>query len=205
MLLRDPSIEPLRTLVGRRLLAPSDMIRAHKELNQMLVTLWTGGFLELEPKPLPKQGGVAQPGGGSAGSGPAGSGGQKGAQGWLKSQLSSVTLGDMKGVVPPKSEVVKGESGNLDEVEDDDELGDANTGGDDGLVAITDETAGRGYDLENYRPERIVAKPRLELMQEFRSVNTIYGLYLIQQLQFADMTERIQALESILELPPNIC
>jgi hypothetical protein len=212
MLQRDPSIDPLRTLVGRRLLAPSDMIRAQKELNQMLVTLWTGGFLELEPKPLPKQGGVAQPGGkgggadgGTAGSSEGGSGGQKGTQGWLKSQLSSAALGNTKGNAPPKSDVVKPGADNLDEVEDDDDLGQADAGGDDGLVAITDETAGRGYDLENYRPERIVAKPRLELMQEFRSVNPIYGLYLIQQLQFADMTERIQALESILELPPNIC
>jgi hypothetical protein len=188
------------------------MIRAQKELNQMLVTLWTGGFLELEPKPLPKQGGVAQPGGkgggadgGTAGSSEGGSGGQKGTQGWLKSQLSSAALGNTKGNAPPKSDVVKPGADNLDEVEDDDDLGQADAGGDDGLVAITDETAGRGYDLENYRPERIVAKPRLELMQEFRSVNPIYGLYLIQQLQFADMTERIQALESILELPPNIC
>lgn len=212
MLQRDPSIDPLRTLVGRRLLAPSDMIRAQKELNQMLVTLWTGGFLELEPKPLPKQGGVAQPGGkgggadgGTAGSSEGGSGGQKGTQGWLKSQLSSAALGNTKGNAPPKSDVVKPGADNLDEVEDDDDLGQADAGGDDGLVAITDETAGRGYDLENYRPERIIAKPRLELMQEFRSVNPIYGLYLIQQLQFADMTERIQALESILELPPNIC
>jgi hypothetical protein len=212
MLQRDPSIDPLRTLVGRRLLAPSDMIRAQKELNQMLVTLWTGGFLELEPKPLPKQGGVAQPGGkgggadgGTAGSSEGGSGGQKGTQGWLKSQLSSAALGNTKGNASPKSDVVKPGADNLDEVEDDDDLGQADAGGDDGLVAITDETAGRGYDLENYRPERIIAKPRLELMQEFRSVNPIYGLYLIQQLQFADMTERIQALESILELPPNIC
>jgi superfamily II DNA/RNA helicase len=196
MLQRDPSIDPLRNLVGRRLLAPSDLIRAQKELNQMLVTLWTGGFLELEPKPTPKSG---IPHGGVGGKSGSASKSQE-PKGWFSSQLATAQPRKetaTRAAVGQDSEPAGKDSSN-------DDLGEDEESVEGGLIAITDETAGRGYDLENYRPERIHAKPRLELLREFRSVNPIYGLYLIQQLQFADMSERIQALESVLELPPNI-
>ena len=38
----------------------------------------------------------------------------------------------------------------------------------------------------------------------FRSVNPLYGVYLVQQLGIADTEERIQALESVLEIPSSI-
>jgi hypothetical protein len=98
--------------------------------------------------------------------------------GWLKSALPESAQSEAQG-----------------ELDDDDQENSGET---------VDEAATRGYDLENYRPERIEARPRLELLCELRSVNPIYGLYLIQQMQFADPVERIQALESVLELPANI-
>jgi hypothetical protein len=173
MLIEDPQVQPLRNLVGRRLLAPADLAKGQKDLNAMLVTLWTAGFLDLIPKPT-----IASEVQKTAPS--------KGKQsfekeffaGWLKSAL-------------PESDA----SDTATESDDDEKESSGNT---------TDEAATRGYDLENYRPERIDAKPRLELLCELRSVNPIYGLYLIQQMQFADPIERIQALESVLELPANI-
>lgn len=173
MLIQDPQVQPLRDLAGRRLLSPLDIAKGQKELNQMLITLWTAGFIELVPKPslasaVPK---VTQ-----------GTGKQSYEKeffaGWLKSALPETT---------PSSP---------DEDPEEDEQ--------DAAQVTTDELASRGYDLENYRPERIEAKPRLELLCELRSVNPIYGLYLIQQMQFADPIERVQALESVLELPANI-
>ncbi len=53
MLLKSPEVQPLRDLVGRRLLEPAQMLQSQKQLNQMLITLWTGGYLELDPKPTP--------------------------------------------------------------------------------------------------------------------------------------------------------
>ncbi|RMF40521.1 MAG: DEAD/DEAH box helicase [Planctomycetota bacterium] len=54
MLLKSPRVEPLRTMVGRRLLDSRQIERAQVRLNEMLITLWTAGYLELEPKPKPK-------------------------------------------------------------------------------------------------------------------------------------------------------
>ncbi|MFN9913738.1 MAG: helicase, partial [Pirellulaceae bacterium] len=41
-------------------------------------------------------------------------------------------------------------------------------------------------------------------MLRLRSVNPLYGVYVANYLTSADLTERIQALESVLELPANV-
>lgn len=46
--------------------------------------------------------------------------------------------------------------------------------------------------------------PELEKLVTLRSVNPLYGLFLVDQLGIADRAERLQALESVLELPPSI-
>ncbi len=48
---KDPRVQPLRELVGRRLLSPKGIEEAQRDLNRMLITLWTAGYIELEPKP----------------------------------------------------------------------------------------------------------------------------------------------------------
>lgn len=170
MLQVDPEVQPLRDLVGKRLLPPQDIAKSQTELNRMLVTLWTAGFLDLDPKPQPK----------TASSSPAPSPRSAAPQpkGWFN--------------LPQHAPVP---SSDAEQVEDEDEHE---------TESATDEAAARGYELENYRPDRIVPRPRLELLTEIRSVNPIYALFLIGHLQFADECERIQALESVLELPANI-
>ncbi len=51
MLGKAPEVQPLRDLVGRRLLEPKAVIDAQRELNRMLITLWTSGYITLDPKP----------------------------------------------------------------------------------------------------------------------------------------------------------
>jgi hypothetical protein len=174
MLQQNPSIQPLRDLVGKRLLPPTDIPRAQRELNQMLVTLWTAGFLELVPKPQPK-GPVA----------PTKATGKEGlvAKPWLNIPALSASNPD----VPLES--------------DDDETDETTVASD---AKSTEDAASRGYELDEYRPDHVEFTPRLELLTEIRSLNPIYGLFLISHLQFADMKEKIQALESVLELPANI-
>lgn len=46
--------------------------------------------------------------------------------------------------------------------------------------------------------------PELEKLILLRSINPLYGLFLISQLGIADRAERLQAIESVLELPPSI-
>ncbi len=169
MLLRNPEVQPLRDLVGKRLLPQAEIAKAQKELNQMLVTLWTAGFLELEPKPVALSGTPTTP----------------------ASNIKPVTAQQPWLVV----QTAKNNETPDSDAEDEE---------DPAIESPTDDSASRNYDLETYRPQRIVSKPRLELLSEIRSVNPIYGLFLINHLQYADDSERIQALESVLELPANI-
>ena len=56
------------------------------------------------------------------------------------------------------------------------------------------------------RTGRLLAHPTPELVKLalFRSVNPLYGMFLVNQLGIADRAERIQAMESVLELPGSV-
>jgi len=51
LLQRDRHVQPIRDLVGRRLLPPAGIETAQKDLNRMLITMWSAGYVELDPKP----------------------------------------------------------------------------------------------------------------------------------------------------------
>lgn len=57
---------------------------------------------------------------------------------------------------------------------------------------------------QEYVPQRALPQPGLERLLAFRSVNPLYGLFLVEHLGIADFTERLQALESVLELPRSL-
>jgi superfamily II DNA/RNA helicase len=59
-------------------------------------------------------------------------------------------------------------------------------------------------EVPPYKPVLAHATPELAKLTLFRSVNPLYGLFLIQQLGIADRAERIQAMESVLELPGSV-
>lgn len=58
---KDPEVQPIRDMVGRRLLTPKKIEEAQRDLNRMLITLWTAGYLELDPKPTPAAPKTASP------------------------------------------------------------------------------------------------------------------------------------------------
>ncbi|MEX2121615.1 MAG: DEAD/DEAH box helicase [Pirellulales bacterium] len=58
--------------------------------------------------------------------------------------------------------------------------------------------------VPRYSPELARATPALDKLLVFRSVNPLYGAFLLDQLGIADTAERIQALESVLGLPGPI-
>ena len=78
----------------------------------------------------------------------------------------------------------------------------------DGPGASKDKSRQEQDEAENKEPpyEAKLAHPteRLELLRMFRGVNPLYGVFLINQLGIADRAERIQAMESVLELPRSI-
>jgi hypothetical protein len=55
-----------------------------------------------------------------------------------------------------------------------------------------------------YKPELAHPTPELEKLGLLRGLNPLYGVFLINQLGIADRNERLQAMESVLELPGSV-
>ena len=178
VLLNDARVQPLRELVGKRLLPNNEIAQGQRDLNQMLITLWTAGFVNLHPRPE-----------------------------LLAAPTKSEIVANQKAKEPERkpwiaysAEKNPNSEGGADDIDDDDD-----TLSEEQLAQlVAAEEAGRGYDLDNYRPDRAEPTDRLELVSQLRSMNPLYGLFMIHLLQYADEAERIQALESVLELPANI-
>ncbi len=177
MLLQSPRVDPLRNLVGRRLLDSGQIERAQVRLNEMLVTLWTAGYVELDPKPRPKLALPAKPQPNSGASQPAF---EPAAPTGL---LEAAGLGKL--VEDSKAELPEAQH------QDDEQR-------------LADEAASRGYELADYRPEFAYPSDRLELLVRIRSINPLYGVFLAGHLAIADDTERLLALESSLALAGTV-
>ncbi|MGN6545856.1 MAG: DEAD/DEAH box helicase [Aureliella sp.] len=195
MLLKSPEVQPLRDLVGRRLLEGPQLAAAHKQLNQMLITLWTAGYIELEPRPQPlgrepaptpptTAPKPAAPGKAAIPPAPAAPRGlfEAAGLGNLVSNAQAQSAAD----APQNSDDESDESAKLEQE-----------------IHHHDE-ASRGYDLGNYRPERAVPLERLDLLVHLRSINPLYGVFLAGHLAIADQNERLAALESTLEVPNTV-
>jgi superfamily II DNA/RNA helicase len=182
VLLADSNVQPLRDMVGKRLLPTNEIAQSQRELNQMLITLWTAGFVNLFPKPTPL---TVLPAVKTDEKKPADRFPER--KPWIAYAATST------------SDLPSNDGQAVDEEEDDE--GDVQA---EIAKLIASEQAGRGYDLDSYRPERAEPTDRLELVPQLRSLNPLYGLFMIHLLQFANGTERIQAIESVLELPANI-
>ena len=182
MLLNSSDVQPLRDLVGRRLLPSNEIPQAQRELNQMLVTLWSAGYVHLFPKPTPIANATSTKN--SSGKDTSGKESSK-AVPERKPWIAFSTQPSPNANSDEPSDVI-------DDEEEDVEIGNSVDG------------AEVRYELDTYRPDKAEPTDKLELLVQLRSVNPIFGLFMIEMLQHADEAERIQALESVLELPANI-
>ena len=162
----SPEVELLRNVVRKRLVDENRLKSGEKALNQMLLTLWAGGYVTLEPEPPPPDAAVPPASGGGTRQEDAKPTG-KGTFGALLADARQAALG-------PRG---CRDGGKVDEKEPAD-LG--------------------------YQPMRAHPTPELPQLTVFRSVNPLYGAYLIRHLGIADDFERIQALESVLEMPGSM-
>ncbi len=144
----SPEVEPIRKLIRKRLMDEPRIRAGEQALDRMLLTLWAGGYVSLEPQPPPK---------GEA-NGPAQA---------EKSATSPGTGG--KGLL--------------------------------GLPTHAGPAAAPPVAPPRYSPTLAKPTETLPRLLPFRSVNPLYGAFLIEQLGIADGTERLQALESVLGLP----
>ncbi|MEZ6135366.1 MAG: DEAD/DEAH box helicase [Pirellulaceae bacterium] len=175
LLLKNPSVQPIRELVGKRLLESGQIDKAQERLNQMLITLWTAGFVELDPKPLPKSKSTATPAVHSAKQEPRAN--TPRTSGGL---LESAGLGELVESITNFQQPVEEETVN------------------------SEADANRGYELSDYRPVSAHATERLELLVRLRSINPLYGVFLAGHLAIADDTERLLALESALDMAGTV-
>jgi superfamily II DNA/RNA helicase len=174
MLNLSAEVEPIRKLVGGRLLDEKKRILAQKQLDEMLMTLYRGGYVELEPKPGPMEFAAAN----------------------LDPVLQQVSpeaakplldLGQRQRNAPLNSaETNKRSSASST----------AKTGN-------QDASAGDVY-RPAYQAERAEPTDKLAGLLLLRGVHPLYALFLMNHLGIADRVERIMAMESLLELPRSL-
>jgi superfamily II DNA/RNA helicase len=152
MLAASPNVEPIRRLVGKRLMDSGHLVGAHKQLEQMLLTLWAAGYVRLEPEP------------------------------------------------PPKDEVEATEN---EAVQEQDRRR--------GLLDVTIRKAEAPARPLSTLPARPTYQPKfahptenLPKLLRLRGINPLYGVYLVNQLGIASREERLQAFESVLEMPGSV-
>lgn len=158
----SPEVERLRAVVRKRLLEPKKLLGSQKTLNHMLLTLWAGGYVKLEPEP-PKP---AEPGEQPTEAAPA-----------KHEERATGLLGSL--ILEARRE----QSAKQDRDDDSDELDDIGGG---------------------YAPTLATPTASMHRLLPFRSVNPLYGVFLVDQLTIADRDERIQAFESVLDLPGTV-
>ncbi len=178
MLKASPEVEPIRELVSKRLMDDKRLEQQQKMLHRMLLTLWRAGYVELEPHPprhlTDKAEASEQP-------------------------ASSAAAGE----TPPTPEPKLGAFGSLLQEAIRDPQTPASTAKSGAKPAPTTK-APAAEAPATYVPQFAYPTPSLDHLLVFRSVNPLYGVFLVNQLGIADQAERMQAWESVLELPRSI-
>ena len=164
-------VEPIRKLVAGRLLDEKGQVAAQKSLNQMLITLYRGGYVELEPSPGPLESDKTE-----------GSETDEATEQTDETEApASMTLdlGQRKQTpAEPKQESALGKKRASSDVELD--------------------------EKPKYKPMTAHPTEKLADLLKLRGVHPLYGLFLMNHMGIADRTERILAIESLLELPRSL-
>lgn len=71
-------------------------------------------------------------------------------------------------------------------------------------VAVLASSVAQEEEKPVYAPERAIPTDKMIPMAQLRGVHPIYGSWLLNYLPYADRKERLQAFESILELPSSL-
>jgi hypothetical protein len=172
MLDASPEVERVRKLVGKRLFEVTRMESNQQALERMLLTLWRGGYVELDPHPPRGESDEEADSSATDDASIAESG---------KPKAGELTLGKSSGHVgltprrSPSSSLPHSPTPPLPD-----------------------------SSPPAYRPEFAYPTELLSRLMIFRSVNPLYGVFLVNQLGIADRTERVQAMESVLEVPGTV-
>ena len=191
LITRDSDLSSLRAMIAKRLLPPAGIQQQQQNLNRMLITLHTGGYIELQPPPR-----RATPGGpvhDSATSGANGGGrvGDSGGGGQAATKAPAAT-GGLFGEI-------------LDQMRGGDEPVSApepQTVPDD--LPNADSSAPIQYELTDYKPQSATVKASLLDLVRIKTLNPIFGRFIADLIATADPLERIAILESTLQIPGTV-
>ena len=176
MLDASPDVDIIRKLVAGRLLGPKEQIAAQKNLNKRLITLWRGGYVELDPKPPLADMGPEE-------SDEATNQDETDAQSETESPPSlTLDLGQRKS---SKLEPKTGSSKQK-----------ASKGG--------SKSADAKPEKPQYKPITATPTQKMDDLLKLRGVHPLYAVFLMNHLGIADKNERIMAFESILELSRSL-
>lgn len=222
MLEASPDVELLRQLVAKRLLEPRALEAGQKQLNRMLLTLWRAGYVELEPDPprRPELGGSSDrestpEEADSSNSSDAGAAGPEDPQSVAEPAAPTSLFGMSLGASSsPESDSERGGTshsppGSKPTPANLSQAGSRSEASATGGSTSSDSAASGGnvdYEtlLAGYQPQMAHPTERLELLSRLRGINPLYGVFVINHLGIADRSERIQAMESVLELPRSL-
>jgi len=170
----SPEVEPLREFVARRFLDSKRLDHAQNDLDRMLMILYRAGYVELVPRPPVKEDSEGDDESVAAESP------QPEAAAHDKPSLTAqdLTLGGAKIEQPNSLPPTAGVTAKKEKAET--------------------------PPKPAYRPKWARPTELLPRIMMFRSVNPLYGVYLINQLGIASREERIQAMESVLEVPGSV-
>ena len=175
MLQISPDVELVRQLVRRRLMDPKRLEQGEQQLHHMLRTLHAAGIVRLEPPP-PEPEVKTDKNVPAEGGTPTGTeaDGETGQQQRKPKQSAFARI--MMEALKQQHEAT-------------------------GTGAVPIDAIGAAAE---YRPEQAFPTERMADFFIFRSVNPVYALFLLEKLAIADPVERLQALESVLELPRSL-
>jgi superfamily II DNA/RNA helicase len=178
LLQKSPEVDRIRTVIRKRLMDDPRIEQDLAELDKRLITLWAGEFVDLEPPPPePKPS--------------------------LQSKVNDVEefQAQQQAAEEAPPPATGGLFGNLMP----DLLAKSGGGPQSASKSNKKPTAKSPAKPDEpkveYRPKLAKPTPRLEQLLAFRSIHPLYGAFLLEHLGIADRFERIQALESVLEVP----
>ncbi len=192
LLLLSPDIERLRVFVRKRMLDDQEMELAQKRLTQMLISLWAGGYIDLDPQPLQiekrrpslpahQESSQEQP------ETATGDGVERQESAQIVEAAAHASSGTFAALLqealtkdePKESKRQKGDK-------------------------TSDASGDEEPERFEYLPMTATPTAKLEKLLVFRSVNPLYGMFLLENMGIADEVERLQALESVLDVPGSV-
>jgi superfamily II DNA/RNA helicase len=181
----SPDVEKIRRLLKGRLMRPAELKVAMKRLNRQLLTLWRGGYVELDPKPPLSEMRQEQTGGDEDAEDSAE------AETDVESEPESGGFGaglmlDL-GALRAES---KEEPKNKAEAKE---------------KANKSASKPKSVDDEpEYEPITATPTEAMDDLLKLRGVHPLYAVFLMKHLGIADKNERVMALESLLELSRSL-